>query len=350
MFAQLFFYGICIDRGSIIKIFNGYMKKIVVIGSSNTDMTVRSERFPETGQTLLGGDFMMSQGGKGANQAVAIARLGGRATFVAKVGDDMFGREARQYYAAEGIDTDYVSVDGSAPSGVALINVNGRGENRIVVASGANYSISREDIERAAGVIASADIVLMQLESPLACIEYAARIACDAGARVILNPAPAAALPDTIYKSLYAIVPNQSEASALSGVEIVDRASAVEAARAIAARGVGRVVITLGADGALVYEHGSAIFVAALNVDAVDTTAAGDTFCGALCVALSEGRSLSEAVRFATCCSAISVTRKGAQPSIPYRAEVDAMIASEQAGRKSQPGLPACGALATAEL
>lgn len=138
---------------------------------------------------------MMSQGGKGANQAVAIARLGGRATFVAKVGDDMFGREARQSYAAEGIDTDYVSVDGSAPSGVALINVNGRGENRIVVASGANYSISREDIERAAGVIASADIVLMQLESPLACIEYAARIACDAGARVILNPAPAARCP-----------------------------------------------------------------------------------------------------------------------------------------------------------
>lgn len=299
------------------------MNKIVVVGSSNTDMTVCSERFPESGQTLLGGEFMMSQGGKGANQAVAIARLGGKVTFVAKVGDDMFGRESRKLYAKEGIDTDYVFVDGQTPSGVALINVNAEGENRIVVASGANYTLARGDVDRAADAIAGAEIVLMQLESPMECVEHAAEIARRGGAKVILNPAPAAEIPVTLYDKLYAIVPNQTEASALSGVEIVDRRSAERAAEVLASRGVEVVIITLGSEGALVYEHGHATVVDALKVRAIDTTAAGDTFCGGLCVALSEGRSVCEAVRFATRCSAISVTRHGAQPSIPYRREVE---------------------------
>lgn len=299
------------------------MKKIVVVGSSNTDMTVRSQRFPESGQTLLGGDFMMSQGGKGANQAVAIARLGGEVTFVAKVGDDMFGRESLKLYAAEGIDTGYIFIDANQPSGVALINVNAEGENRIVVASGANYSITCDDIDLAAEAIASADIVLMQLESPMECVEHAAKIARDGGAKVILNPAPAADIPDSLYGYLYAIVPNQSEASALSGVDIVDRRSAQRAAEVLASRGVEVVIITLGAEGALVCSKGETTFVEALKVRAIDTTAAGDTFCGGLCVALSEGESICDAVRFANRCSAISVTRHGAQPSIPYRCELE---------------------------
>lgn len=300
------------------------MKKIVVVGSSNTDMTVCSERFPETGQTLLGGEFMMSQGGKGANQAVAIARLGGDVTFVAKVGDDMFGRESRKLYAAEGVDTRYVFVDGRTPSGVALINVNAEGENRIVVASGANYTITIADIDRAADAIASSDIVLMQLESPVECVAHAAAIAYRGGAKVILNPAPAADIPDELYGRLYAIVPNQTEASALSGVRVVDARSARRAAEIIARRGVEVVIVTLGSAGALVFERGRATVIEALKVRAVDTTAAGDTFCGALCVALSEGRGVVEAVEFANRCSAVSVTRHGAQPSIPYRHEVAA--------------------------
>lgn len=299
------------------------MKKIVVVGSSNTDMTVCSNRFPEAGQTLLGGKFMMSQGGKGANQAVAIARLGGDATFVAKVGDDMFGHESCRLYAAEGIDTDYIAVDSQMPSGVALINVNAEGENRIVVASGANYALTREDIDRAAGVIAGADIVLMQLESPIGCVEYAAEIARNGGAKVILNPAPAAEIPATLYDKLYAIVPNQTEASAMSGIEIVDTDSAVKAAKVLALRGVEVVIITLGKEGALVLDKGEVTMVEAMTVRAIDTTAAGDTFCGGLCVALSEGKSICDAVRFANRCSAISVTRRGAQPSIPYRKELE---------------------------
>lgn len=299
------------------------MKKIVVVGSSNTDMTVCSDRFPEAGQTLLGGEFMMSQGGKGANQAVAIARLGGEVTFVAKVGDDMFGRESRKLYAAEGVGTDYIFVDTQTPSGVALINVNAEGENRIVVASGANYAITCHDIDRASEAIAGADIVLMQLESPIECVERAAQIARRGGAKVILNPAPAAEIPSTLYDKLYAIVPNQSEASALSGVEIVDRDSAVRAAEVLASRGVEVVIITLGKAGALVFERGEVTMVEAVKVRAIDTTAAGDTFCGGLCVALSEGKSVCDAVRFANRCSAISVTRHGAQPSIPYRRELE---------------------------
>lgn len=299
------------------------MKKIVVVGSSNTDMTVRSQRFPESGQTLLGGEFMMSQGGKGANQAVAIARLGGDVTFVAKVGDDMFGCESRKLYEAEGVDTGYIFVDEECPSGVALINVNAEGENRIVVASGANYAITCEDIDRAADAIASAEIVLMQLESPMECVEHASRIARRGGAKVILNPAPAADIPASLYGDLYAIVPNQSEASALSGVEIVDLRSAQRAAEVLAGRGVEVVIITLGAQGALVYHRGETTIVEALKVRAIDTTAAGDTFCGGLCVALSEGMSVCDAVRFANRCSAISVTRHGAQPSIPYRRELE---------------------------
>ncbi len=320
------------------------MKKIVVVGSSNTDMTVRSERFPEAGQTLLGGEFMMSQGGKGANQAVAIARLGGDVTLVAKVGDDMFGRESRRLYADEGVDTDYIFVDRETPSGVALINVNAEGENRIVVASGANYTITCRDIDRAAGVIASADIVLMQLESPMECVEYVAEIAHRGGAKVILNPAPAAEIPDALYDKLYAIVPNQTEASAMSGVEIVDEPSARRAAGVLASRGVKVVIITLGSAGALVCEQGQTTMIDAQKVCAIDTTAAGDTFCGGLCVALSEGLSIYDAVRFANRCSAISVTRHGAQPSIPYRCEVERPTAAKNSAERGTTSIPRAAA------
>lgn len=304
------------------------MKRIVVIGSSNTDMVVKAPRLPAAGETVLGGEFMMNVGGKGANQAVAAARYGGRVSFVARVGDDMFGRQTLEAMRGDGIGTSYVTMDGEHSSGVALISVNAEGENSIVVASGANMALGRGDIDRAAGEIRAADVVLMQLEVPVSTVAYAAEMAAAAGVPVILNPAPAPTEPlgAELLSRLEAITPNRSEAARISGIEVTDIGSARRAAEAIHAMGVRNVIITLGGEGSLVYDGVHFEHVEAVRVEAVDTTAAGDTFNGVLACCMAEGRTLAEAARMAGVAAAISVTRMGAQSAAPTRAEVEAFI------------------------
>ena len=308
------------------------MKNIVVIGSSNTDMVVKTSHLPAAGETVLGGEFMMNAGGKGANQAVAAARYGERVVFVARVGDDMFGRQTLESMRRDGIDTSCVAVDGDRMSGVALISVNAEGENSIVVASGANMALGREDIDRAAEEIRRADVVLMQLEVPMATVEYAAEVAASAGVPVILNPAPAPAVPLSaeLLSRIDVITPNRSEATRISGVEVTDMASARRAAEAIHAMGTRRVIITLGGEGSLIYDGCGFEHVEATPVEAVDTTAAGDTFNGVLAVGVARGRSLVEAACEASVAAAISVTRMGAQTAAPTRAEVEAFISERR--------------------
>ena len=298
-------------------------RQILVVGSSNTDMVIKAAHLPRPGETILGGTFFMNPGGKGANQAVAIARLGGPVTFICKTGSDIFGHQSQQLFEEEGINTSYVFSDSGNPSGVALITVDEKAENCIVVASGANANLLPSDLEKAEEAIERADLVLMQLEVPMETVCFVADIAWQKGKKVILNPAPAHPLPVDLLRHLYLITPNETEAEMITGVKITDESSAGEAARALSGMGVQHVIITLGSKGALIYSNGKAEMVPGLKVEAVDTTAAGDVFNGALTVALSEGRSLKEAARFACKASAISVTRVGAQSSAPYRNEVD---------------------------
>ncbi len=297
-------------------------QSILVIGSSNTDMVIKSDKFPLPGETILGGKFFMFSGGKGANQAVAASRLGGNVTFITKIGNDIFGKQALQQFRKEGIQSDFVIADAENPSGVALITVDAKGENSIVVAQGANGALAQSDLEKVKAEIEKHDILLMQLEIPIPSVVYAAQIALEQGRKVILNPAPAMPLPVELYKTLYIITPNQSEAAALSGVEIADDASIRNAAQKIKGKGVANVVITLGARGSFILSDTVEGFISAPVVKAVDTTAAGDVFNGALAVAIAEGKSISEAVAFANQAAALSVTKMGAQASAPYRKEI----------------------------
>lgn len=297
-------------------------KKIVVIGSCNTDMVIKADRLPVPGETVIGGTFLMNPGGKGANQAVAAARLGGQVTFISKTGNDIFGKQSMELYYSEKINTDFIFSDPHNPSGIALITVDSNGENCIVVASGANASLSPDDILSAKSEIESAHLILMQLEIPIKTVEYAADLANKKGIKVILNPAPARALSDKLLKSLYIITPNEGEAEILSGIKVHDWASARKASDVIHAKGAKIVVITLGSKGALIRENDHYYEISATKVNAIDTTAAGDTFSGALCVGLSEGLSVVEAVELASKASSVTVTRMGAQSSIPYRKEL----------------------------
>ena len=301
------------------------IKRIVVIGSSNTDMVIRTKNLPRPGETVLGGTFFMNAGGKGANQAVACARLGGAVTFVCKTGNDVFGHQAYQLFDDEGIDPSYVFSDPKNPSGVALILVDDNAENSIAVASGSNSNLVTADIDNSLDAIENSEIVLMQLEIPIKTIEYAAQIAKSRGKMVILNPAPAPTepLPLSILKNIDLITPNETEAELISGIPVVDETSAIVAAKRMAELGVKKIIITMGSKGAMLYEDGEAELIPSIRVKAVDTTAAGDCFNGALTIAISEDRSLKEAVLFANRAAAISVTRPGAQVSMPYRHEVD---------------------------
>lgn len=298
------------------------MNKIVVIGSSNTDMVVRSEHLPRPGESVLGGDFMMAGGGKGANQAIAVARMGHNVVFSAAVGRDMFGDAAVAGYQRFGVDTSYI-VRKDTPSGIALIMVDGAGQNSISVALGANNCLTAEDVMPALESVSAGDIVLLQLEIPMSTVDACVAVAAAKGAKVVLNPAPAAVVSEQTLSKLYLITPNQTEAQTLTGIEVVDAASATAAAKALTAKGVERVVITMGSQGSLLYEDGVSEIIPAHKVLAVDTTAAGDVYNGALCAAIAEGMSLGDALRFATKAAAISVTRAGAQPSVPSREEVD---------------------------
>jgi ribokinase len=301
---------------------------IVVVGSSNTDMIVKVPKIPRPGETIVGGTFATAAGGKGANQAVAAARAGARVTFVARVGRDMFGEQALEGFRREGLNVDFVLQDPEAPSGVALIFVEESGENSIAVAPGANNSLTPEDVERAGDVLQSADVLVLQLESPLETVRKATDTAAAAGVRVILNPAPAQAVGDDVLKNVAILTPNETEAEFLSGVKVEGESGAAEASSRLLERGPEAVLLTLGARGVFVATKDGTELVPAFRVEAVDTTAAGDVFNGTLAVALAEGRDLAGAVRFASAAAALSVTKLGAQPSAPARKEIEAMMAS----------------------
>jgi ribokinase len=299
--------------------------KIVVAGSTNTDMVIRSERLPLPGETVLGGDLIMAAGGKGANQAVAAARLGAKVTFIARVGKDMFGKQAMENFRNEGMDTQYVFEDAAAPSGAALIMVGPDGQNIISVAPGANNRLSPKDIDAASDVIKQADVIVLQLETPVDTVLKAAKIAHEAGVFVILNPAPAPTkpLPDELYRQVDLITPNETESEILTG-----ESSPESAAKILLERGVGAVIITLGKEGALLAERsGQMRRIAGYRVKAVDAVAAGDCFNGALAFALARKDSLPDAIRFAHGAAAISVTRPGAQPSLPTLTQVQEFLA-----------------------
>lgn len=298
------------------------LNKIVVIGSCNTDMVITTDQLPKPGETVLGKNFKMFSGGKGANQAVAAARMGGHVTFITKTGNDLFGRQNMEQYGKEHIDTRYILSDPDLPTGVALITVDKNGENCIAVASGANASLKPDDIEKVKEVIENAAILLMQLEIPIETVEYAAALAHKKGIKVILNPAPASQLSDELLKCLYAIIPNKTEAEILSGINISDWNSAKKAANIISSKGVDIVVITLGENGALIKDGSNYYNIPENKVDVVDTTAAGDTFCGTFCVAISEGLPVQDAVMAANKAASIAVSRQGAQSSIPYKYEI----------------------------
>lgn len=299
------------------------MSKIVVIGSSNADLVVNTKKAPEGGETVMGESFAMNYGGKGANQAVAVQRIGGEVTFVAKVGDDQFGHQMRNHFAEEKMDLTYLYTDAETSSGVALIIVDGRAENRIVVAAGANGKLTEKDIEAAFPAIEKSEIVLMQLETPMATVEYVCKKAAALNKKMILNPAPACQLSDDLLNGLFLITPNETEAGILTGVSVEDEVSALKAADILLDKGVQNVAITLGAKGVWVHNAYHSLLIKSYKVDAVDTVAAGDVFNGAMAVALSEGKNLIEAAKFACAASAISVTRIGAQSSVPYREEVE---------------------------
>lgn len=296
--------------------------KIIVIGSSNTDMVVKSKVLPRPGETILGGTFLMNAGGKGANQAVTAARLGGDVTLVAKVGKDIFGEQSIAGFKKENINTDFVFVDATAPSGTALIMVNEEGENCIVVAPGANAQLLPADIAQVKELDEAA-IVLMQLETPVETIEAVAKITKANNQQLIINPAPAQQLSDTVLNGLFLITPNESEAALLTGITVTDAATASAAADIFLQKGVKNVIITMGKQGAYFQNASLRFTTAAPVVKALDTTAAGDTFSGAIAVALTENMLWEQAVQFAVKAASIAVTRMGAQASVPYRNEMD---------------------------
>jgi ribokinase len=307
--------------------------RIVVVGSSNTDMVVRSPRLPAPGETVLGGDFLMAAGGKGANQAVAAARLGGDVTLLAKVGGDVFGERALRGFEEEGIRTDLVLRDPEAASGVALILVDGDGENLISVAPGANGRLSVEEVEAARTELSTAAIVLLQLEVPLDCVRAAVSICAAAGGLVILDPAPARELDDELLAGVSILTPNEGEAERLTGIQVADSSSAHRAAAALRGRGADTVVVTLGSAGAYLLSETESALIPSPEVRAVDSTAAGDTFNGALACALARGDDLVQAIELANRAAALSVTRPGAQPSMPTPAELEAAL-------ETRPGSP----------
>jgi len=296
--------------------------KILVIGSSNTDMVLKTTRFPKPGETIIGGDFFVFQGGKGANQAVAAAKLGGNVSFICKVGNDTFGRNAIKHYSKEGIDISSIFVDENSATGVAIITVNSEGENSIVVASGANALLSVDDLKETSDVLNSSNWILTQLETPITTIEYLADYCRSENKNLVLNPAPANNLPLSVYQELYLITPNETETELLTGIAVNDEASLERAVIVFKSRGVKNVIITLGSTGAYVNCGEFIGFVNAYKVNAQDTTAAGDIFNGALLVALSNNESWETAVIFASKAAAISVTRMGAQTSVPTIDEV----------------------------
>jgi ribokinase len=299
---------------------------IYVIGSSNTDLVVKAEKLPKPGETVLGGTFLMNPGGKGANQAVTAARLGSVVTFIAKVGNDIFGKQALQQFQRENINTAYVTTDTEHPSGVALIGVDAGGENSIIVAPGSNSHLDIRIVGQALDRVTGPAIVLLQLEIPISVVEFSIEKSYEKGLTIILNPAPVQRLNEIVLKHLDILTPNEFEAEMLTGIRVTDEASADNAATKLLESGVKNIIITMGARGAYLKTADHSKFIAAPLVTATDTTAAGDCFNGALAVALAEGKDLDHAVTFACKAASISVTRMGAQASLPFRKEVNEIL------------------------
>jgi len=287
------------------------------------DLVVRAPHMPIPGETVIGSDFRTIPGGKGANQAVAAARLGAEVTMIGRVGDDDFGRAQLRNLGELGIDTTHVMVDPEAATGIALITLDASGQNSIVLAPGANMRLTKEDINAARGAIVQSDVLVLQLENPLEVVAYAIDIAYAEGVKVFLNPAPARSLPKETLARLDYLIPNESETALLTGIEVADINSAKEAAERLREEGVGTVILTLGAQGAFLVSAEESVHVPGYEVEVVDTTAAGDAFVGGFAVALAQSQNLAEAVRYANAAGALAVTRLGAQPSLPTRQEVE---------------------------
>ena len=303
------------------------MPSVTIVGSLNMDLVVRVAHLPASGETILGRDYHTIPGGKGANQAVAAARLGGVVHMVGRVGQDNYGQTLRSNLSAEGINVEFVQVDLESASGVALITLDEAGSNTIVVAPGANMVLTPHDVFQAFKHIASMDVVVVQMEVSLECVQEAARAGRARGAKVVLNPAPARPLSDDIYKNVDVLVPNETETGLLTGLPVDTLEQAEQAANHLLEMGVGAVVLTLGGRGALVVTPGeSSIHIPPHLVQVIDTTAAGDAFVAGLAVGLAEGLNLAEAARLGNSAGAIAVTRLGAQPSMPTRKDVVRML------------------------
>lgn len=300
--------------------------KLVVLGSINADHILNLDSFPTPGETVTGNQYQVAFGGKGANQAVAAGRSGANIAFIACTGEDDIGERVRQQLANDRIDVAPVSVIAGESTGVALIFVNGEGENVIGIHAGANAALSPALVEAQKTRIAQADALLMQLESPLESVMLAAKIAHQHQTQVILNPAPARELSDELLALVDIITPNETEAEKLTGIRVENDDDAAKAAQALHSKGIDTVIITLGSRGVWASVKGEGQRVPGFKVQAIDTIAAGDTFNGALITALLEDKPLNEAIRFAHAAAAIAVTRKGAQPSVPWREEIDEFL------------------------
>ena len=302
------------------------MSKLTVVGSSNTDMVIKTPRFPMPGETIIGGEFFMFPGGKGGNQAVAAARMGGEVGFICSLGDDVFGENALKNYRDEGIDTQGIIVHPKTSSGVALITVNEQGENEIVVASGSNNLLSADDIRSSAKQIEQTSLVLTQLETPIEVVSYLAHYCREHSLPLIINPAPAQPLANDILENLYLITPNETETQILTGIAVSDDRSAANASLALMEKGVQNIIITMGKQGAFFMNANESFTTVPPEVKAVDTTAAGDVFNGALAVCLAESMPWNKSIDLACKAAAISVTKMGAQTSAPYRHELIKMF------------------------
>ncbi|TAH53425.1 MAG: ribokinase [Chloroflexota bacterium] len=301
---------------------------IIVVGSLNMDLIVRTPRIPAPGETILGHTFSTAPGGKGANQAVAAAKLGAPVKLIGRVGADDFGKQLRSQLNAVGVDAQFVFEDAQAASGVALISVDDQGQNSIIVAPGANGRVTRQDVDSAREAIRAARVVIAQLEIPLDSVTYALRVAHNAGALTILNPAPARQLSSELLQNVDVIIPNETEAALLTGLPVHDFDSATQAAHALQQMGARTVIITLGEKGALwLNENAVAQQVTPFQVQVVDTTAAGDAFVGALGVALAREQDWETSLRTASAAGALAATKLGAQPSLPTRAELEEFLA-----------------------
>lgn len=303
------------------------MKKLTVLGSVNADHVISVPQFAKPGETLMGNNYHIAYGGKGANQAVAAARLGANIDFIACIGNDDIGRAMKMAFASDGMNTEAVVEISNQMTGIAMIQVAASGENSIVISAGANAHLNEDIVNKFSHKITEADALLMQLETPLSAVILAAKLAKQAGTKVILNPAPAQALPDELLTQLDMITPNETETEILTGIKVTDEESAVKAAEVFHNKGIETVLITLGSKGVFLSQKDQkGQIISGFRVEAKDTTAAGDTFNGALMTALLEDKPLVEAIRFAHAAAAISVTRQGAQPSIPSREETLAFL------------------------